>query len=119
NGNGFIDHAALDKIAALQREGQPSLLHKIIDMYFQSSPDLLQKIREAVRSSDAPSLHRAAHTLKSSSANLGAFKLAELCKEMETMGKTNVLLEAGTMLSTIEKEYEGVRQALAIQIQEG
>lgn len=108
----FVDSSALKKIAALQREGHPSILHKVITMYFQSSADLLKKIREAVASGDGPTVHRAAHTLKSSSANLGAFGLADLCKKMELLGKANTLQDAGTLLSSIERQYEGVQEAL-------
>lgn len=108
----FVDSSALEKIAALQRDGHPSILHKVITMYFQSSADLLEKIREAIASGDGPTVNRAAHTLKSSSANLGAFGLADLCKKMELLGKANTLQDAGTLLSSIERQYEGVEEAL-------
>jgi two-component system sensor histidine kinase/response regulator len=114
-----IDRKALEQIAALQKSGQPSILHKIINLYFDSSRNLMQTIRQAVTSSDGPELHRAAHTLKSASANLGALTLAEMCKTMEALGETKGFENAQGLLPGLEMEYEGVRAALAGELEKG
>ncbi len=111
-----IDRKALDNIRALQREGAPNLLSKVIHRYLDYSPQLLQTLREATRQGDAPSLQEAAHSFKSSSASLGALALAGLCTELEMMGRTNHLENAVSMLSKIEAEYEAVRVALATEL---
>jgi len=50
-------------------------MDKIITIYLQTTPKLLQDLREAVAASDAQAMRKAAHSLKSSSANVGAMKL--------------------------------------------
>lgn len=58
----------------------------------------------------------AAHSLKSSSAKVGALSLAELCKNLETFGRNNTIDGAAELLMKVEAEYTGVREALcAIQ----
>jgi HPt (histidine-containing phosphotransfer) domain-containing protein len=112
-----IDQKALDTIRSLQKEGEPSVLDKIINIYLTSSSNLLQDIREAVKHSDAPSMQKAAHSLKSSSANVGAMTLSVFCKELEMMGRNNSTENAAKILSEIESEYERVHAALTEELQ--
>ena len=65
----MLDQKALDVIRALQREGEPSLLERVIKLYLDSSPKLLRSLRESVEQKDnLKAVHEAAHSLKSSSA---------------------------------------------------
>ena len=62
---------------------------------------------------DSELLRRAAHSLKSSSANVGARQLAALFKEFELLGKENRLDEARAQFDALRAEYaraqEGIR----------
>jgi PAS domain S-box-containing protein len=107
-----IDIHMLDNIRALQRDGAPDILKKVIDLFLNDTPNLLQDLHEAVTKCDAKVLQNTAHRLKSSSANLGAVKLAAMCKEVEKMARLNKIQEAKTQLREIEAEYEAVRVAL-------
>jgi HPt (histidine-containing phosphotransfer) domain-containing protein len=59
-------------------------------------------------------MYKAAHKFKSSSANLGADRLAELCKELETLGRSGSTAGAGRVLGEISSEYE-LAQATLIE----
>jgi len=67
-----LDPRVLERIRALQRPGEPDLLGKVIEIYLRESPRLVQAIREASTKGEAEALRKAAHSFKSSSANLGA-----------------------------------------------
>jgi signal transduction histidine kinase/DNA-binding response OmpR family regulator len=108
-----LDSGLLNNIRALQRPDVPSLLGKIIGLYLDNSPALLQSSREAVAQGDAVALMEAAHSLKSSSANLGATQLAALCKELEQRGRDNNLQGAAELVDEIGKVYLRVCRALA------
>jgi HPt (histidine-containing phosphotransfer) domain-containing protein len=88
------------------------LLKLVIDSYLADLPRLLQDIRTAVELSDAQALEFSAHTLKSSSATVGAIPLAELCKQLENRGRTGALAESAMMVERLEAECERVRDAL-------
>jgi HPt (histidine-containing phosphotransfer) domain-containing protein len=103
---------SLDAIRFLQQPGGPDLLSELIDTYFTSSAPLLERIREAVAGENPQELMKAAHSLKSSSAYLGALSLTELCKEMETLGRNGTLTGTGELLGKVEAEYAGVCVAL-------
>jgi signal transduction histidine kinase/CheY-like chemotaxis protein/HPt (histidine-containing phosphotransfer) domain-containing protein len=110
--SGSIDERVLDGIRSLQREGSPSVLEKIVGLYLQSSPDLIGRLHEAVRLGDADQVRTAAHTLKSSSANVGALKLSAICKELEALGRSASLGPAPSKLLDVEMEFARVRKAL-------
>ena len=109
----------LDQIRALQRPGQPDLLGKIVSLYLQESPKQLQQMRDAVAGGDDEALRQAAHTLKSSSANLGATQLAELSKELEHRGRDRRLVGAEELLHALEAQYLQVQHALAMELERG
>ena len=110
-----IDPQALDNIRILQRENGPALLSKVIHNYLDRAPQLLATLREAVTQNDAGTVQEAAHSLKSSSATLGATTLAALCQDLETMGHQHDLENAAAVLSAVIAEYEMVRKALAAE----
>ena len=80
-----------DSITSLQRPGQPDLLTKIIGLYLKDSQGLVDKILAAALEKDGASLRDAAHSLKSRSATLGAWQVADLCKQLETGAREHTL----------------------------
>ena len=99
-----IDVRALDNIRKLQQPGAPDLLERIVALYLHDVPKLVHSMREAIAAGDGIALQRAAHTLKSSSATLGAFHLAKLCNEMEVQARDKHLVDPGQWISRIECE---------------
>ena len=55
---------------------------------------------------------RSAHTLKSSSANVGAMNLSEMSKELEMSGNNGNMKKAPEKVKKVEKEYASVKEAL-------
>jgi len=111
-----LDPEALDHLRALQKGSAGDIFGKVVQSYLNTAPQLLQSIREAVARNDAAALRRAAHTLKSSSASLGALVLAALCKDLEAMGRADRIAEAATVLPALLTEGEAVRVALAAEL---
>jgi CheY-like chemotaxis protein len=78
-----LDPSALDQIAALSGAAESGLLERVIATYLDRSVPLGSVLREAWQRSDAGSIAGTAHRLKSSSAQLGAVRLARVCDELE------------------------------------
>ncbi len=108
-----IDPSALQALRALQRPGRPSVLIRIIDMFNQDAPRLLGEMHSAADASDADALRHAAHTLKSTSANVGATILAATCKEIEQLARAADVAGAVTHMGSIKEELGRVLAALA------
>jgi HPt (histidine-containing phosphotransfer) domain-containing protein len=131
-----LDHGALEAIRALQSDSAPDLLVRVIRLYLESTPELIERIRAALAANDHEAVRTAAHTLKSSSANLGATALAELCRRLELAARAASVgarppyaqapelqvpeLQARGLqtpeLQSIEREYRAVRRALELEI---
>jgi HPt (histidine-containing phosphotransfer) domain-containing protein len=74
-----IDHA-LERVAKLGGEG---LVERLIAAALDNAAKRVASAREALAAGDLEALGRAAHSLKSSAANLGAARLVELAREIE------------------------------------
>jgi HPt (histidine-containing phosphotransfer) domain-containing protein len=109
--NEIIDQPAL---AALLDSlgGDVDFLKELIDAYLDSTPGLFADMRRAAAAGDAAGLQRAAHTLKTGSANMGALQLAALCKELEDVGRSGALDGAEARIDAAAAAYDHVAQAL-------
>lgn len=96
-----LDTQTLDGLRALQLPGQPSLVLRVLDMFEKSSAKLLAELEAQLAAGDLESATRAAHTLKSSSGNIGATALAEAARLCEMRGRAGDLAgfrtEAGAL----------------------
>jgi two-component system, sensor histidine kinase and response regulator len=114
-----LDRAALDRIRSLQDEDEPDVLDTVIRAYLEDSPRLLASMKEALGVQNGTVLVRAAHTMKSTSANLGALSLSALCKDLEMMTKGGITDKTEQLILTIEQEYGSVSAALSGELQGG
>ena len=108
-----INLHALDNIRALSAERGAALVQRVITAYVDDTPQHLQTLRRAIEVLDTGSLRKVAHSLKSSSANVGAETLAKMCKEMESLGRTATTEGAAVILTDMEQEFQAVRHTLS------
>ncbi|MBA3007444.1 MAG: response regulator [Proteobacteria bacterium] len=116
-GSSLLDQARLDMIRSLQRPDRPNVLKKIIELYQQNAPALLRSIHDAVSSGDNLLLQEAAHSLKTASANLGAIKLAAICKELEDYGHQKKYEAATSLIDTLEGLFQEALGALGAELE--
>jgi signal transduction histidine kinase/CheY-like chemotaxis protein/HPt (histidine-containing phosphotransfer) domain-containing protein len=107
-----LNRQALENIRALSPGNGNALLERVLQAYVNDTPTHLQTLRLAIAAADANNLRKAAHSLKSSSANVGAQALAQACKEMEQLGRNGSTVGAADMLAGMEREFQAVRQSL-------
>ncbi len=104
---------ALDNIRALSAERGAALVQRVVTAYVDDTPRHLQTLRRAIAGLDTDALRKVAHSLKSSSANVGADVLAQLCKDMEQLGRTDSTEGAAGILTDMEHEFQAVRHSLS------
>ena len=78
-----INSAMLQSLKELQRPGRPNLLNQLLTLFTRDSKEITNQMQDAVVEQQRDVLQRAAHTLKSSSANLGAETFAAKCRAVE------------------------------------
>lgn len=112
-----IDAAALNAFRHDLGEGAQDILIELIDCYLREAPRLIQAIETASEEADAIALLRVAHTLKSSSAVVGALHLSELCKQLEETAHDPNPEHLAHQTQQILREYERVKRALEAERQ--
>lgn len=113
-----LDLGALQVIREMGGEDGYSVLNNIIQMYLETTPPDLQQIENAIATGDPDDLRRAAHSLGSSSATLGAMNFAKLCKELENLARSGSIITAENLFLPLQTEYETVKRALILQLKD-
>jgi len=111
-----IDDSVLESLVALPQSNDLDLVNQVIQTYIKSSMDLMTRLGEAIDRSDSECIRAAAHSLKSSSANVGATTMAELCASIETSTRKSDKASAATLQRQIQEEYARVISALKRRI---
>lgn len=107
-----LDVKALENLYEMLGDDAQTVMIDVIESYTQDAPILLEAIASAVLDGDAPALQHAAHTLKSSSATLGAIGLSSMCKQLESLAKSGSASPAPGWKQQMLQEYERVKTAL-------
>ena len=92
---------------------------KIIAVYLEDAPRLIAQLERAAVSGDPIALRVAAHTLKSSSANVGATTLSDAARDLEHGARDGTLTQPASAVARIVGEYAQVRAALQAKLPAG
>lgn len=82
-GDVVLDPAALANLAQLDPTGANRLMQRVLTTYRTSMARLLAQLAQARADGDPSAMRLVAHTLKSSSASVGALVLSGLCSDAE------------------------------------
>ena len=85
----------------------------LVRVYLEDAPQRIAAIEAAAASGDAAAQVAAAHTLKSSSANIGATALSELARGIEHAARAGVPTGPAEIAAGIRPEYERVAAELS------
>ncbi len=107
-----VDSSILHDFLSLMSGDAPDIAEEILHIYMEDTEALLVRIRTALQQEDMQSLMQAAHTLKSSSAQVGALNLVAHCRQLEAIGQVGSLNAVFYLVGMAETEYERVQQVL-------
>ncbi len=97
----------------------------MIEIYLEESPKLIDLLTVAIAQDDSFELQEAAHSLKSTSAAVGALTLADLSQQLESIGRSHHSAntppppEVTDIFSQLMMEYERVKSALNRELEQG
>ena len=107
-----IEIAIRDKAKEWIDEYGADFLVELIGDYLNDAVTRVDRLREAVATGDAKTVMLEAHTLKSSSANLGAPGLSVIAKRLEEIGRDGDMTESVPYLERFEDEFAVVKANL-------
>ncbi len=114
--SGVLDRRVLAQLREMDGHDDPELLHRVLSIYMSDSPNEISRMAKAMASGDAVQISRSAHSLKSSSANIGATLLSKHCAELEVAGRGGKLDGVREIHDRIVAEHGRVQKALAAEL---
>lgn len=108
NSPATLDTTVLDGLKELL-DGDLSV---ILEPFMEQLPNIMNDIQMGLHKADVPQVYRAAHTLKSSAANVGGLQVSEISKHLEALAKQNQLIQVQAELGKLEHAIENLTRAL-------
>ena len=103
-----LDESVLDELA----EFAGAEMHRIVRLFLEDTPALLRTLEQAAAEPDLARMQEAAHTLKSSSANVGAMALSATAKRIEMSARVHKLERPAVAVALLIAEHARARIAL-------
>jgi HPt (histidine-containing phosphotransfer) domain-containing protein len=95
----ILDQAVIAELRASTGDDD-DFVRELVDAYVSEATEYLDAMTAAAGSSDPAAIVRPAHTLKSSSATLGAMRLADISRGIEEAGRAG---RANDLLGDVEQ----------------
>lgn len=103
----------IDTFRQLIADFGAEFIPELVETYCAETPVLIASLQKALKDQDSETFRRQAHSIKSSSASLGAMRLSEQARQLEMIGKSGDLAEAAGQLESLADEYTLVQNELA------
>ena len=107
-----LDAEALGRLTALDPSGENRLLERVLNAFQGSAERLVPQLEAGRAGADWNAVRLVAHTLKSSSASIGALALAALCARVETAIRTDAIAGLDADILAMTRELDLALQAI-------
>jgi two-component system sensor histidine kinase/response regulator len=117
-GQPALDPVVIGGLQGAAGRGRPDLFRRLAPLYLTETAPNVTNLLAALDAGNTGEAARLAHMLKSSSTMLGAVRLAELLRAIETAGKDNDLDDARRNAAQLSAEFERVQIAIGRMLNE-
>ncbi len=104
----IIDTETIETLKSLNPDDGGEFLKEIIDIFLEDTPQRIAELDASLLSGERNKFVRAAHSIKGSSANMGAFALRDTAQRLEHEAKEKNLSELEPLLSELKSDYKAV-----------
>jgi signal transduction histidine kinase/CheY-like chemotaxis protein/HPt (histidine-containing phosphotransfer) domain-containing protein len=111
-----LDRQVLESFLTLQTKDKPDFMVNLYQTFFRNAEKQLQALDQAQQQRDSEGVYRSAHTLKGSSATLGARRFAKLCAEAQHYGEEHNFAPLESLVSELQQELQAFNQALQLEV---
>lgn len=108
--NVTLDPASLN---TLREIGGNALVEDVLNLFRTNTEQHIATLRTGLRNRDREAVRHAAHSLKSTAANIGALNLAELARVLENAARNNTLQFDSQVAESLQTEYKEILQRLS------
>lgn len=107
----MLDPSAIER---LEDWGGPPLVKKMVALFLETSQDRISQLRQGLAEQTLDEAERAAHSLKSSAANVGATHLQRLSADLENRLSERDVAGARTLVRELEIAHKEAVRALKV-----
>jgi HPt (histidine-containing phosphotransfer) domain-containing protein len=100
-----IDQDAIANLRELNPGDGGEFLREIIGIYVEDTPKRIADLKACLASGDVTTFTRAAHTVKGSSANVGAQVLKAIAERLEHISRKDGLGSVAPLIADCEAEF--------------
>ncbi|PKL75042.1 MAG: hypothetical protein CVV27_17430 [Candidatus Melainabacteria bacterium HGW-Melainabacteria-1] len=111
----MINQDVFDKLLEI---GGTDLARKVIDLFLEHTPGKVQSLRTGLEQQDCKAIERAAHSIKSSGANLGLEELRQLASELELAANRGEFETCASLVPQLENACVAADAALQVRQKE-
>ena len=112
-----LDAACMAELRALDPDGKAQLVKRVLATYQVSLAKLVAQLQSARADGAWDQVSRVAHTLKSSSASIGALALSGLCAEIERLLRAGDNVSVAPLIEQFHAEVQRVDAAVGQTLQ--
>lgn len=103
-----LDRTVLDELHAVIGDAAT----QIVTVFLEDAPVMVQQLQLAAQNGDEPRMQAVAHSLKSSSANVGALSLSAIAQRIEHEARSGSLQRPAVAVALLVAEFARARVAL-------
>ncbi|MEO8805795.1 MAG: Hpt domain-containing protein [Burkholderiaceae bacterium] len=107
-----LDAEALARLRELDPKGENKLLERVLRAFQTSAARLMPQLEMARLANDRATVRLVAHTLKSSSASIGALGLSQICAQVEASIRADSADDLEPLLQSLRHALEATLNAI-------
>jgi len=100
-----IDPQAIENLRSLNPGDNDEFLREITGIFLEDTPLRIAELGQSLVAGDVAKFTRAAHSIKGSSANLGAMALRTVAEKLEHQSRTEGLGNAAALVAEVRTEF--------------
>ena len=100
-----IDPQAIENLRALNPGDNDEFLREITGIFLEDTPLRITELDQSLVAGDVPKFTRAAHSIKGSSANLGALGLRAVAEKLEHLSRKDGLAAVKPLVADVKAEF--------------
>lgn len=112
-----IDAESIENLRALNPDDGDEFLREIIVIYLEDTPQRIAELEQSLTAGDVACFSRAAHSVKGSSANLGAAVVRQIAEQLEHHSNKQGLVGVDHLVTDLKTQFAVVHVELSKLLQ--
>lgn len=108
-----VDPRVIENLRALSPGDNDEFLRELTGLFFDDVPQRLAELDKSLAAGDQTTFARAVHSIKGSSANLGALALQASAEQLENSARLNGLVDVAPLIEDVRSTFLRTRTALS------